>query len=128
MPYDGAAEKILSPAERQAWSLARRRQIEQKLDEAAILFDLLIRNLAEIDELITTTATTLTTKPRRVLEHYSRMDQAEKDAIIADFRAGKSARKIADERGRSVATITSCLKKAGVARTVPRGLIRTSAD
>lgn len=122
------AEKLLTPAERQAWSVARRQQIEQKLDEAAILFDLLLRNLAEIGELMESTSTTLTAKPKRVIEHYSRMDKDEKAAIVADFHAGKSARKIADERGRSVATITSCLKKAGVARTVPRGLMRTSAD
>lgn len=126
--YVGTAEKILTEAERQEWSVKRRQEIEQKLNEASLLFDLLYNILDDLDRLMANTKATWVAKPKREITPYSRLKNDEKAEVVAEFLAGKSARKIAAERNRSVFTITNCLKKAGVARTVPRGLIRNVAD
>jgi DNA-binding NarL/FixJ family response regulator len=126
----------MDESERLTQAIASRKQIlkqlEQCMTDAKILAPIVEKLLAEAAEHVKalTSDFTMTQKVEvgeRTLT-YSRMDESEKQAVVADFQGGKSASQIARERGRSVMTITSCLKKAGVVAetNAGRGLHRNT--
>lgn len=115
----------MTPEERVAYIYKRREQLEQDIHEAELCLGICKRKMAMIngelelllhagsDDSGSQQVVPIIPTPRKQRE-YSRTDESEKVAVIAEFNAGKSASQIARERGRSVVTITTILKRAGV--------------
>ncbi len=122
--YDDDGFKPMPESDRIRLAVEQRKEIEYNLTQAKLLEELRNKHLARADDLIMELTGKLTEKQPRIQKGYSRMTEEEKTKVISAFADGESATAIAKREGRSVVTITTLLRREGLADAPVRGIRR----